>query len=391
MTTYYIGLMSGTSLDGIDAALLDLRQRPHLLAQHSHPLPDPLRQQLYQLQTPGENELSTMMRLDVELGRLFAEAVHALLAKADKRAGEIAAIGSHGQTLRHYPDGPTPSTLQIGDPNLIAELTGITTVADLRRRDLAAGGQGAPLVPAFHAAMFHRDGSNRAILNLGGIANLTLLPADNQAAVTGFDTGPGNGLLDSWIARHQQQRYDRDGEWAASGHVHPGLLERLLHDPYFARPPPKSTGREYFNLNWLQPALEPFADLAPRDVQATLCELSARSIAEALQAAMDPVEEVLICGGGIHNRALYQRLEALLTPARLASTAEAGLDPDWVEAAAFAWLAKQTLAGDPGNLPSVTGASHPVVLGGIYPGKGPRAEGRVTRDEEKLHHEDTKA
>lgn len=368
MTTYYIGLMSGTSLDGIDAALLDLRQRPRLLAQHSHPLPDPLRQQLYQLQTPGENELSTMMRLDVELGRLFAEAVHALLAKADKRAGEIAAIGSHGQTLRHYPDGPTPSTLQIGDPNLIAELTGITTVADLRRRDLAAGGQGAPLVPAFHAAMFRREGSNRAILNLGGIANLTLLPADSQAAVTGFDTGPGNGLLDAWIARHQQQRYDRDGEWAASGHCHPGLLERLLHDPYFARPPPKSTGREYFNLNWLHAALAPFADLASRDVQATLCELSARSIAEALQATRDPVEEVLICGGGIHNRALYQRLEELLTPARVTSTAEAGLDPDWVEAAAFAWLAKQTLAGDPGNLPSVTGASHPVVLGGVYTG-----------------------
>ncbi|MDZ7661242.1 anhydro-N-acetylmuramic acid kinase [Thiohalophilus sp.] len=374
MTTYYIGLMSGTSMDGIDAALLDFSEHPRLLAHHSQPLPDVLRQQLYQLQTPGQDELTTVMCLDVELGRLFAEAVRALLEKTGLSANQIAGIGSHGQTLRHYPDGPSPSTLQIGDPNLIAELTGITTVADLRRRDMAAGGQGAPLVPAFHAAMFRHTGRNRAILNIGGIANLTLLPAAADTPITGFDTGPGNGLMDAWIEQHQQQSYDRDGEWAASGHAHPGLLERLLHDPYFARTPPKSTGREYFNLNWLQAALEPFADLAPRDVQATLCELSARSIAEALQATLESVEEVLICGGGIHNRTLYQRLEELLTPARLTSTAEAGLDPDWVEAAAFAWLARETLSGQPGNLPSVTGASHPVVLGGIYPGKGPRDE-----------------
>jgi len=368
MTTYYIGLMSGTSMDSIDAALLDFSEHPRLLAHYSQPLPDALRQQLYRLQTPGQDELTTLMRLDVELGRLFAQAVHALLDKTGLSANQITGIGSHGQTLRHYPDGPNPSTLQISDPNLIAELTGITTVADLRRRDMAVGGQGAPLVPAFHAAVFRHSRFNRAILNIGGIANLTLLPADTKAMITGFDTGPGNGLMDAWIEQHQQQRYDRDGEWAASGHVHPGLLERLLHDPYFARIPPKSTGREYFNLNWLQPALEPFADLAPRDVQATLCELSARSIAEALQATMESVEEVLICGGGIHNRTLYQRLEELLTPARLTSTAEAGIDPDWVEAAAFAWLARQTLAGQPGNLPSVTGASHPVVLGGIYRG-----------------------
>ncbi|MFP3874877.1 MAG: anhydro-N-acetylmuramic acid kinase [Thiohalophilus sp.] len=368
MTTYYIGLMSGTSLDGIDAALLDFSAAPSLLAHHSQPLPDALRQQLYQLQSPGQDELTTVMRLDVELGRLFAKAVQALLKKTGLSANRIAGIGSHGQTLRHYPDGPNPSTLQIGDPNLIAELTGITTIADLRRRDMAAGGQGAPLVPAFHAALFRHSSRNRAILNIGGIANLTLLPATAKTPITGFDSGPGNGLMDAWIEQHQQQSYDRDGEWAASGHVHPGLLERLLHDPYFARTPPKSTGREYFNLSWLQAALEPFADLAPRDVQATLCELSARSIAEALQATMQSVDEVLICGGGVHNRTLYQRLGELLTPARLASTAEAGLDPDWVEAAAFAWLARQTLAGQPGNLPSVTGASHPVVLGGIYPG-----------------------
>ncbi|MDR9436007.1 MAG: anhydro-N-acetylmuramic acid kinase [Thiohalophilus sp.] len=375
MTTYYLGLISGTSMDGIDAALLAFdEQQPRLLAHYSHPLPDPIRQQLYQLQTPGQNELATAMHLDVELGRLFATAAQTLIEQAALRPDQIAAIGSHGQTLRHYPDGPAPTTWQIGDPNIIAEQTGITTVADLRRRDMAAGGQGAPLVPAFHAAVFRQAPINRAILNIGGIANLTLLPAETSQPVIGFDTGPGNGLMDAWIGQHLGQHYDRDGEWAASGHIHPGLLERLLHDDYFERPPPKSTGREYFNLDWLQPRLASFSDLAPRDVQATLCELTARSIGEALEATMDGVEEVLICGGGVHNRYLYQRLAELLTPARVASTAEAGIDPDWVEAAAFAWLAKQTLAGDPGNLPSVTGASHRVVLGGVYPGKGPSDE-----------------
>ena len=368
MTTYYLGLISGTSMDGIDAALLAFDEQPRLLAHYSHPLPDHIRRQLYQLQTPGQDELATAMHLDVELGRLFATAALTLIEQAALRPDQVAAIGSHGQTLRHYPDGPAPTTWQIGDPNIIAEQTGITTVADLRRRDMAAGGQGAPLVPAFHAAVFHQAHINRAILNIGGIANLTLLPAESTRPVIGFDTGPGNGLMDAWIGQQLGQHYDRDGEWAASGHVHPGLLERLLHDAYFERPPPKSTGREYFNLDWLQPRLASFSALAPRDVQATLCELTARTIAEALEATMDSVDEVLICGGGVHNRQLYQRLEEQLTPARVTSTAGAGIDPDWVEAAAFAWLARQTLAGDPGNLPSVTGASHPVVLGGVYRG-----------------------
>lgn len=368
MTTYYIGLISGTSMDGIDAALLTFDGRPQVLAWHSHPLPDDVRRQLYRLQTPGEDELARAMALDVILGRLFAEAVRALLDKADLAADQIEAIGSHGQTLRHYPDGPTPSSWQIGDPNLIAELTGITTVADLRRRDMAAGGQGAPLVPAFHADMFRDTAHNRAVLNIGGIANLTLLPADPGQPVTGFDTGPGNGLMDAWILQDHGQAYDRDGEWAASGHVHPGLLERLMNDPYFARSSPKSTGREFFNLAWLAPQLEAFPNLAPRDVQATLCELTARSIAEALQAA-GTVEDVLVCGGGVHNSTLMQRLEEILTPASIRSTAHAGIDPDQVEAAAFAWLARQTLAGRPGNLTDVTGARHPVVLGAIYPGR----------------------
>jgi anhydro-N-acetylmuramic acid kinase len=368
MTDYFIGVISGTSVDSIDVALMEFEPAPRVLGWHNHPIADDIRQQLYRLQTPAQDELTTAMALDVRLGHLFADAVLALLAQNELPASAVAAIGSHGQTLRHVPDGPAPTTWQIGDPNLIAERTGITTVADFRRRDMAAGGQGAPLVPAFHASVFRHPARQRAILNLGGIANLTLLPAGNELPVIGFDTGPANALLDAWIGQHQQQRYDRDGEWAASGHVHPGLLERLLSDPYFARPAPKSTGREYFNLTWLQPALESFAELAPRDVQATLCELSARSVAEALQASMKSVDEVLVCGGGVHNRQLMQRLQELLEPAKVGSTAEAGIDPDRVEAAAFAWLARQTLNGQAGNLPSVTGAAHPVVLGGVYTG-----------------------
>ena len=369
MTRYYIGLISGTSMDGIDAALVAFDDRPQVVAWHNQSLPNEVRQELYRLQTPGQDELARAMTLDVTLGRLFAGAVQALLDKAGLTASEIAAIGSHGQTLRHYPDGPTPTSWQIGDPNLIAELTGITTVADLRRRDMAAGGQGAPLVPAFHANVFSDSEHDRAVLNIGGIANLTLLPADSARPVTGFDTGPGNGLMDAWINREQNQAYDRNGEWAASGHVHPGLLERLMNDPYFTRTPPKSTGREYFNLAWLEPQLAAFANLAARDVQATLCELTARTIADALQANMNSIEEVLVCGGGVHNRQLRQRLEELVTPATISSTARAGIDPDQVEAAAFAWLARQTLAGRPGNLTDVTGARHPVVLGAIYPGQ----------------------
>ncbi|MGD8547526.1 MAG: anhydro-N-acetylmuramic acid kinase [Thiohalophilus sp.] len=368
MTDYYIGLISGTSMDNVDAVLVDLSSRPALLAHHSCPIDDSLRHRLYQLQTPGNDEISHCMRLDVELGRLFAAAVTDLLAQSGIAANQVRAIGSHGQTIRHYPGGETPSTLQLGDPNIIAEQTGITTVADFRRRDMAAGGQGAPLVPAFHAGVFRHEQQDRVILNIGGIANITVLPSDPQQSVSGFDTGPGNGLMDAWIHQHYSQAFDRDGEWAASGGVHPGLLERLLHDPYFALPAPKSTGREYFNLPWLQPILDAFPNLAARDVQTTLCELTARSIADAIQQYAESTDEVLVCGGGVHNKYLMQRLAELLTPARVGVTTEGGLDPDWVEATAFAWLAKQSLEHQPGNLPSVTGASHPVVLGGVYYG-----------------------
>ena len=367
MSDLFTGLMSGTSMDAIDAVLVDFSSvKPRLIAHHAHPIPDTTRSDLLSLVSPANNELQRSCQLDISMGQLFAEAVLALLETAQVAARDVTAIGSHGQTLRHYP--LLPNSLQIGDPNTIAELTGITTVADFRRRDMAAGGQGAPLVPAFHKAVFHSANVNRVILNIGGIANITILPTDNNAVVSGFDTGPGNGLMDEWVGQHLKLAYDRDGEWGASGHVHPGLLERMLNDAYFTAAPPKSSGREYFNLQWLAPMLDAFPHLAERDVQTSLCELTARSITDAIQHYAADTQEVLVCGGGVHNRLLMQRLDELLSPCKVRTTSDAGLDPDWVEAMAFAWLAKQTLAGKPGHLPAVTGAKHPVVLGGIYPG-----------------------
>lgn len=370
----YLGLMSGTSADAIDAALIRLAPADErgieLVAVHKHPLPPEIRRRIQALTRPGaaSDALEEAGALDTLLGELFAEAALALLAKAKRRPEEVRAIGSHGQTLRHRPDGSAPFTLQIANPAVIAERTGITTVADFRRRDLAAGGQGAPLVPAFHRHVFHVPGRARAILNIGGIANLTYLPAEPQDAVRGFDTGPGNTLLDQWIQRHRGEDYDRNGQWAAGGRVVPALLEALLADPYFARPPPKSTGREYFHLGWLERHLGAIASFAPaaQDVQATLLQLTARSAARALREFLPPVEELYVCGGGAHNSALIAALAEELAGIPVQTTDALGLAPDWVEAAAFAWLAHQTLEGRPGNLPSVTGARREVVLGGIY-------------------------
>ncbi len=363
----YIGLMSGTSLDAVDAVLVELTNTECQLQQAlSLPIPGEIRRQALSLLSPGENELARIARLDVQLGRLFAEAAGKLLAQAKLQASDIRAIGSHGQTLRHLPDGPFPTSMQIGDPNIIAETTGITTVADFRRRDMAAGGQGAPLVPAFHAAILRSEKENRALLNIGGIANLSLLPADPAQPVTGFDTGPGNGLMDAWIEHHRQIPMDENGDWAAGGQIDEPLLERLLDDDYFRQPPPKSTGREYFNLHWLEARLSACPNRSPRDVQATLAELTARSIARAIREQAPGYSRVLLCGGGVHNAHLRRRLAAALPGCRISSTADAGLDPDWVEAMAFAWLAKQTLEGRPGNLPSVTGARHGVILGAVY-------------------------
>lgn len=360
---HYIGLMSGTSVDGIDAALvsIDDHNKISLLATHQHAIPDELRRAIQALMQPGDNELDREGMLDMQLGELFAEAATALLQKSSMQVAQVRAIGSHGQTVRHRPHAEHPFTRQIGNPSVIAERTGITTVADFRTRDIAAGGQGAPLVPAFHNAMFSTPGTARAIVNIGGIANLTWLPALASENVTGFDTGPGNTLLDYWAQQHLKQPFDRHGAWAAQGMVLDDLLKQLLNEPYFQLPAPKSTGRELFNAMWLNTKLtgkEPAAD-----VQATLSELTARSIASSLPTQNG---EVFLCGGGAHNHDLIQRLQRQLPAMKIATTAGLGIDPDWVEAMAFAWLAHQTLAGKSGNLPTVTGARHPVVLGGIY-------------------------
>ncbi|MHB8453568.1 MAG: anhydro-N-acetylmuramic acid kinase [Acidiferrobacterales bacterium] len=366
----YIGLMSGTSADGINAVAVAIAE-PHgleLLACIHLPYTDSVRAAIQSLMQPGDNEIDRSAILDRNLGQLFAEAASAVAAKAGLDKSRIRAIGSHGQTVRHGPLAIHPYTVQIANPAVIAEKTGITTVADFRSRDMAAGGQGAPLVPAFHQWLFDHAGIRRAIVNIGGIANLTMLPGAASEAVIGFDTGPGNTLLDSWTGRHRGKRYDADGDWAATGSVDEELLEHMLADPYFALPPPKSTGREYFNLTWIDSQLSASSTRpASVDVQATLTELTAHSIAQAITGLAGGAREVFVCGGGAHNRELMRRLQANLGPVPLRTSVDLGLHPDWVEASAFAWLAHQTLGGRPGNLPSVTGAHHAVLLGAIYP------------------------
>ncbi len=367
-TNIYLGLMSGTSVDGIDAALVRFPANSiELIATHSHPWPEPLRRALQGLTTPGDNEIDQLGELDILAADEFASAAQTVLAKAGISPSAVAAIGSHGQTIRHRPDAKNPFTLQIGDPNRIAEQTGITTVADFRRRDMAAGGEGAPLAPALHSALFGSHDNYRCILNIGGIANITLLPP-GRAAVAGFDTGPGNCLLDSWANRHNHAPFDKDGAWAATGRVHPALLKRMLADDYFSRPPPKSTGREYFNLAWLERLTGQHPGLSPAEIQATLVALTAQSIRNAIKGAAPECRQLLVCGGGVHNPTLMAQLRHDLPERRVESTRHYGADPDWVEAIAFAWLARQTLLGLAGNLPSVTGARHPVILGGIYQG-----------------------
>jgi len=363
-TERYVGLMSGTSLDGIDAVLAEIGPsgQPQLLRTHYRPYPDSLRAQLLALHAPQADEIHLSACAGNELAHLYAEAVGTLL---DGLApSSVHAIGCHGQTLRHRPaDG---YTLQIGNAALLAELAGIAVVADFRSRDIAAGGQGAPLVPAFHAHTLRHPGIHRVIANIGGIANITDLPQDGT--VRGWDTGPGNMLLDAWVKRHHGTHYDRDGAWAASGSAHPGLLAALTKHPYLQSPPPKSAGREQFNLDWLDDTLSELSEtLDPADVQATLLEFTARSLADAISRACDGVQELYVCGGGAHNSALMQRIRAHLPNVRVETTAALGIDPDWVEALAFAWLARQTLHHEPGNLPAVTGARGERVLGAIYP------------------------
>jgi anhydro-N-acetylmuramic acid kinase len=362
--------MSGTSLDGVDCALVDLSGLPALVATRFLPYPSALRHALLELSRSGSDELERAGRLAVELSELYATAVNQLLAQAGIGAAHIEAIGCHGQTVRHRPE--SGFTVQLANPALLAERTGVTVIADFRSRDIAAGGQGAPLVPAFHAACFRSTERHRVVVNIGGIANLTDLPTPTNGAVRGFDSGPGNMLLDLWANQHLGADCDRDGRLASTGAVIPDLLERMLDDEYYDRPPPKSTGRERFNAKWLAAKLDhERADLhaghAAADVQATLAELTARTIAAAIARCCPGAEDVYACGGGVHNPDLMRRLQAGLGGRRLATTDALGVPADWVEAMAFAWLAQQALNRSAGNLPEVTGARGPRVLGAVYP------------------------
>lgn len=364
--------MSGTSVDAVDSAIV--RCGPagvQIVATHQHAIPPLMKQQIAAISHAGDNEIERMGVLDRELGQLFADATLQLLSSAEIPPDHITAIGSHGQTIRHRPPSGAPGgrssfTLQIGDPNTIAEVTGITTVADFRRRDVAAGGEGAPLAPAFHAAAFANADVCRAIVNIGGIANATILTGTELRM--GFDTGPGNTLLDHWICRHQGHPYDRDGAWSEGGEANPALLEQLSKHPYFQQQGPRSTGKEAFNLAWLDAQLEQFSGVTAQDVQATLVDLTAASIMHAIKRCPYAITEVYICGGGSHNLDLMQRLSSLMTPATVASTAALGMDPDWVEAATFAWLASRTMDGLTGNSQAVTGATGARILGGVYRG-----------------------
>ena len=360
----YLGMISGTSMDAIDAALVDFDEAPlRVVAATATPFDPALKARVTAaIDHADKVALDEIGQLDVEIGRAFARAANELLRAAGISAGQVAAIGSHGQTLRHRPDLPAPFTWQIGDPNILTEMTGITVVADFRRRDVAAGGQGAPLLPVFHDQVFRSADEDRVIANLGGIANVTILKRDST--VTGFDTGPANRLLDAWIGVHRSQDYDADGAWAASGRVDATLLRELLDEPYLELPPPKSTGRELFNLPWLQTKLGLF-ERRPEDVQATLQQYTAESVADAVKRYASGAS-LYCCGGGAHNRALLQSLAQLLAPHRVASTLELGLNPDYVEAVAFAWFAKNTLEGRTSSAGSVTGAKGARILGGVY-------------------------
>ena len=377
----FIGLMSGTSLDGVDAALVEFLDDPETPAQKNpeqiasqhckvlhtfnFPYSSALRSELLALHDSGNNELERGALIANQLSTLYAQAVNQLLSMAGITPSQVSAIGCHGQTIRHRPE--LGFTLQIGNSSLLAELTGITVIGDFRSRDIAAGGQGAPLVPAFHQAVFGHPTLNRVLINIGGIANLSYLPANGE--IRGFDSGPGNMLMDAWAERHLGKRYDESGNWAANGQVIPDLLERLLAEPFFTQVPPKSTGRDLFSLSWLEQYLQ--SHYQPADVQRTLLELTAASIADAVRQycqsdAAGMPDEIYLCGGGAYNSALFQCLRRLLQPVNIYMSDALGISVSWVEATAFAWLAKQTLHRLPGNLPAVTGAKGSRILGAVY-------------------------
>ena len=362
----YVGLMTGTSIDGVDAAIVDISTGtpPKLIHGVTLPIPAQLRQELHELCSPGANEIDRLGRADVWLGSLLGDCVLTLLERVGLAPSAIAAIGSHGQTIRHRPRAEHGFTLQIGDPTRIAERTGITVVADVRRRDMAARGQGAPLAPAFHAELFRSQLTDRVVVNIGGIANITFLPADPGAPVLGYDTGPGNALMDAWVRRHLGHDYDAEGGWADLGAVSSDLLADMQQEPYFATAPPKSTGRELFNSRWIDNFN--LGAISPVDVQRTLLELTAQTIAAEIRLVAPGGAEVILCGGGRRNLALRRCLD--LTLGRPTQTTE---DYDWdgdhLEAGLCAWIAAMTLTGRAANLPSVTGAAGPRLLGAIFP------------------------
>lgn len=370
----FIGLLSGTSMDAIDVALVSFaKETPALIATLNHPIPLEFKKRCLAIAESDLGSIDDFGYLDAMAGVLFSEAVLAMLQKTGISPKQIRAIGSHGQNIRHRPNANPPFTLQIGDPNIIAERTGIPTIADFRRRDLAAGGQGAPLAPAFHRAAFGSAFENRIIVNIGGIANLSILNKDPDKPLLGFDSGPGNCLMDAWVQQHWQIPFDNNGEHAAKGKIIEALLSQCLADPYFALPAPKSTGREYFNISWLKSKMQAAKIINPStsidnpsilDIQATLLHITAKSIAEAIRAT-GLEANIFICGGGAHNVCLMKTLQEEMGKP-IHSTETLGYPPDWIEALLFAWLAKQTLEGKSGNCPSVTGAKHAVPLGGIF-------------------------
>lgn len=363
----FVGVMSGTSMDAVDIAVVDFNPpRPRLIAASSADWPAMLLKRLRRYAANSPLSATELATLDAEVGAFIASAISDLIDTQSIARQDIRAIGCHGQTVAHAPDEAPAVTLQIADANMIAERTGITTVSDFRRRDMAAGGQGAPLAPAFHAAMLRADDEYRVVLNLGGIANITLLPPAAKDSVIGLDTGPASCLMDHWTGQHLERPFDDQGQWAASGTVIQPLLERLLADDYFHMAPPKSTGTQYFSPTWLECILTGFEDASPVDVQATLLALTRDSVADAIRRYAPEAARVLVCGGGVHNTELMQQLSATLR-LPVESTLDYGIDPDWMEAMAFAWLAERAINNQAGNLPSVTGANGMRILGAIHP------------------------
>ena len=361
----YIGLISGTSIDGVDCSLVSFADnKPTLVATHFEETPSALRENILTLCEGTSISLHMFGDTDISIGHFFADAVNRLLREAKVGAADIRAIGSHGQTIWHQPTGDNPFTLQIGNPNTIAQLTGVTTVADFRQRDMTLGGQGAPLAPLLHREIFCSGSVDRAVINIGGISNVTMLPCNGAALA--FDTGPGNVLMDYWIGKHQKKRFDKNGEWAGTGKSDKDLLNCLLNEPYFSRNAPKSTGRELFNGPWLERKLGELGKaIAPADVQATLLDCTVASISNDISGLFPP-QEIYVCGGGAHNLVLMNKLAIANSQSSVATTNELGIDADWVEAIAFAWMAKQTIEGIKIDSCAFTGASEPAILGGIY-------------------------